>query len=157
MKRSTLGTLLFAAVLLLAAFAAVAAPPNQGRRGSGQPGPGFGPGHCLVMPGPDLTAVRTVTGTAVSLTGGPGRGTPILALTAEGEDLSLLLSPYRLWAASGLEIEAGQELTVTYAPCQKNDCLLIFSVTDEATGKTVQLRDPETGLPLGGAPGRGRW
>lgn len=158
MKRSTLWISLFAIVLLFAALAAVAAPPNQGRaRGSGRPGAGFGPGDCLAALGPDLTAVQTVTGTAVSLTGGPGEGRPTLTLTAGGEDLAIVLGPYRLWAASGLAIEAGEELTVTYAPCQKDDCLVALAVTDEATGTTVQLRDPETGLPVGGGRGRGRW
>lgn len=158
MKRSTLWTSLFAIVLLLAAFAVMAAPPNQGRtRGSGGPGAGFGTGDCLATPGPDLTAMQTVTGTAVSLTGGPGVGRPTLTLAAGGEELSLILGPYRFWAASGLAIESGAELTVTYAPCKKDECLIAFAVTDEATGKTVQLRDPETGLPLGGGRGRGRW
>lgn len=102
--------------------------------------------------GPDMSAVTTVTGTVVSITAEVGAGYPTLVLLAGGQELTIYISPYRLIAASGLLIEPGMELEVTYAPAETTSgtVLLAISITDPVTGIVVQLRDPETGFPLTG-------
>lgn len=147
MKR-LMNWLAMAVIALLVAAAALAQTPN--RRGTGNPGTG-----CLACQSLDLKKVETLTGTAVSLEGGPGEGVPTLILKDGADELEIVIGPYRLWAASGLEVTPGEELTVTYAPCVKTSHLVALSVTEEETGKTVQLRDPKTGLPLSFG-GRGR-
>ncbi|HEX6865189.1 MAG TPA: hypothetical protein VF414_20330 [Thermoanaerobaculia bacterium] len=145
MKRSTIW-LAMTAILLLVAMTALAQPGNGSkRRGSGvDPGTG-----CLGCVSLDLKKVETVTGTAVAVEGGPGEGVPTLILKDGAVDLEIVIGPYRLWAASGLEVTPGEALTVTYAPCAKTGYLVALSVTEEETDKTVQLRDPKTGQPLG--------
>lgn len=145
MKRSTIW-ISMTAILLLVAMAALAQPGNGSkRRGSGvDPGTG-----CLGCVSLDLKKVETVTGTAVAVEGGPGVGVPTLILKDGAVDLEIVIGPYRLWAASGLEVTPGEALTVTYAPCAKTGYLVALSVTEEETDKTVQLRDPKTGQPLG--------
>lgn len=144
MKRSTFW-LALTAILLLVAVAAVAQPgtgPN--RRGTGV-GPGAG---CLACATLDLTTVETVTGTLASLEGGPGEGVPTLTLKDGDDTMEIVIGPYRLWAASGLEIDPGEEVTVTFATCDETGHRVAMAVKDEETGRTVQLRDPETGKPL---------
>lgn len=106
--------------------------------------------------GLDMTAVSTVTGTVKAFTGGPGEGTPTLTLQTAAGDLELLVSPYRALAAADVSLETGRALGITYAPVvgSNGELLAAVSLTDTATGVTVQLRDPETGTPF--APRRGR-
>ena len=144
MKRSTTW-LAMTVILLLVAVAAVA----QNGNGKNQRGTGGNPGTgCLGCSSLDLKTVETVTGTAVSVEGGPGEGVPTLILMDGVDELEIVIGPYHQWAASGLEVTPGEELTVTYAACVKTDHLVALSVTEEDTGKTVQLRDPKTGQPL---------
>ena len=106
--------------------------------------------------GLDMSSVSTVTGTVAAFSGGPGQGTPTLTLhTAEG-DLELLVSPYRALAAAGLPLDSGRSLEIVYAPVAGSggDLIAAISVTDTATGATVQLRDAGSGTPF--APTRGR-
>jgi hypothetical protein len=143
------------ALLILAGTVAFAQPgPGAGPNARVRPGTGMG---CLGgCPGLDLAAVQTVTAKVVSFTGGAGEGAPTLNLAADGGDLAIVVGPYRLWAASGLSAEAGSLVTVTYAPCEASGAFVAVSITD-AEGKTVQFRDPETGLPVGGKAGKPRW
>jgi hypothetical protein len=149
MKRSTIW-LAMTAILLLVAATAMA----KNGKGPNQPNGGTGMG-CLACASLDLRAVETVTGPAVSFEGGPGVGMPTLVLAPGGQDLEVTVGPYRLWIDSGIEVTPGESLTVTYAPCARTGHFVALSVTENETGKTVQLRDPETGQPLGLA-GRGR-
>ena len=121
---------------------------NQGSGPHHQPG--WGQGTCLGM-GPDVSAAVTVTGTVVAFSGGPGVGVPVLLLAAGGDELTLVAGPWRIWDAAGFFPEEGEELTVTYAPAERNGetFLVILTVTDPVSGLTVVLRDPETGKPLG--------
>jgi hypothetical protein len=118
--------------------------------GPGASRPGRGSGICLGL-GPDISAAVTVTGTVVAFSGGPGVGVPILTLAADGDELTLVAGPWRIWDAAGFFPQEGQELVVTYAPAERDGetHLVILTVTDPATGITMVLRDPETGKPLG--------
>lgn len=112
--------------------------------------PGWGAGTCLGL-GPDVSAAVTVTGTVVAFSGGPGVGVPMLTLAAGGEELAMVAGPWRIWDAAGFFPQAGEELTVTWAPAERDGETLpvILTVTDPVSGLTVVLRDPETGKPLG--------
>lgn len=143
MKRSSIW-LALSVILLLVAVAAMAQTGNANRRGPvGHPGPG-----CMACQGLDLSSVETLTGIAVAIEGGPGEGVPTLVLKDGSEELEIVIGPYRVWAASGIEVTPGEELTVTFVPCTNDGHLVALSVLEEETGKTVQLRDPKTGLPL---------
>lgn len=134
--------------------------PGQAQGPGGGPGaaqgsgphfqPGWGPGSCRGI-GPDVSAAVTVTGTVVAFSGGPGVGVPMLTLAVEGEELLLVAGPWRIWDAAGFFPQEGEELTVTYAPAERDGeiFLVILTVTDPVSGLTVVLRDPETGKPLG--------
>ncbi len=123
------------------------------------PGHGHGPGHgrgrgdCLALGlGPDPATLTTATGWVVGLTGGPGQGFPTLVLDLGGEELALVVSPYRTWRLSGFETAPDQKLEVSYMKAERDGVThwVAVSVSDPATGATVQLRDPETGLPVVG-------
>jgi hypothetical protein len=103
-----------------------------------------------------MSQATTASGVVVSFDGGAGTGSPLLVLEASGSTLSILVSPFHLLEASGLVIEPEMELMVTYAPVADNgsSVLVAIAVTDPVTGLTVQLRDPETGLPLTGGSRR---
>ena len=106
--------------------------------------------------GPDMAAVATVIGTVVSFDGRAGAGTPALVLSTGAGELEIAVGSYRVASDSGLSLAAGDELEVVYAPVGGTDHLVAISITDLATGFTVQMRDPETGFPLtGGRGGRG--
>lgn len=112
--------------------------------------PGWGAGTCVGL-GPDVSAAVTVTGTVVAFSGGPGVGVPMLTLAVDGEEIAMVAGPWRIWDAAGFFPQAGEELTVTWAPAEHDGetFLVILTVTDPVTGLTVVLRDPETGKPLG--------
>ncbi len=130
---------------------------SGGGGGTGEPGgsgtgSGSGPAHGS---GLDMSQVETVSGTVVSFTGQAGSAEPVVVIDVAGELLEITVSPYQPVAAAGLVIEPGLSLTVTFAPtlCDDESHLVAISVTDDATGLLVQLRDPETGFPM--APGGG--
>ncbi len=108
--------------------------------------------------GPDMTAVTTVTGTVEGFSGGAGMGRPTLRLEVAGERIDVLVAPYRTWIAGGIEPAPGQLLEVTYAPVTwaQGTQYVAVSVTDPASGITVDLRDDETGFPAGGRGWRGQ-
>lgn len=144
MKRSSIWFALSVILLLIAVVTMAQGGPGPSRRGPvGHPGTG-----CMACQGLDLSSVETLTGIAVAIEGGPGEGVPTLILRVGGEELEIVIGPYRVWAASDIEVTPGEELTVTFVPCTNDGHLVALSVIEEETGKTVQLRDPETGLPL---------
>jgi len=106
--------------------------------------------------GLDMSAVATASGTVAAFSGGPGQGTPTLTLHTADGDLDLMVSPYRTLAAADLSLDNGRALKVAYAPVAGTDgeVLAALSVTDSATGVSVQLRDSTTGMPLAGGFGR---
>lgn len=129
---------------------------GQGAQNDQGANPGDFPGGQCQWTGPDMTAVATVTGTVVSVDVTFGNPRPSVVLDVDGEEIEILLRPYAPLAAAGFLIEVGSELQVTYAPWVLPDeveVLVAISVTDPATGLTVQLRDPETGYPIGGGRG----
>lgn len=130
---------------------------SGGGGGTGEPGgsgtgSGSGPANGS---GLDMSQVETVSGTVVSFAGQAGSGEPVVAIDVAGELFEITVAPYQPIAAAGLVIEPGLSLTVTFAPslCDDEPQLVAISVTDDATGLLVQLRDPETGFPM--APGGG--
>ena len=127
---------------------------GTGTGGPGGAGTGSGSGPANGS-GLDMSQVETVSGAVVSFDGQAGAGEPVVVLDAAGELLEITVSPYQPIAASGLVIEPGVTLTVTFAPtlCDDESHLVAISVVDDATGVLVQLRDPETGFPM--APGGG--
>jgi len=134
--------------------------PQAGEGPQGGQGPNAGdfPGGQCEWTGPDMTAATTVTGTVVSVDVGFGNHRPTVVLDIGGEEVEILLMPYSPLAAAGFLIQPGTELQVTYAPWLifgAEEVLVAISVTDPATGLTVQLRDPETGYPVTG--GGGGW
>lgn len=153
MRRSNRWIGLAVVLLLVVTVAAVAqGRPGRNNQGRSQPQSGTCCWQCQTL---DLETTRTVIGTVTDFTGGPGVGTPTVSLDAPGEELAIVIGPYRLWAASGLTIEAGRELEVTFATCLQTAKLVAIQVKDLETGAVVQLRDPKTGKPLAG-PWSGR-
>mgnify|MGYP001812882891 CR=1 FL=1 len=129
---------------------------SGGGGGTGQPGgsgngSGSGPANGS---GLDMSQVETVTGEVVDFTGHAGSGQPVLTLDVDGETVEITVSPYQPILAAGLVIEPGLVLTVTYAPtdCVEDPHNVTISIVD-ATGVTIQLRDPETGFPMAGGGG----
>lgn len=108
--------------------------------------------------GPELGRTATFSGAVVSFSGGPGVGFPTLTVdTAQGE-MAFRLSPYRALRRAGYEPSAGARVEVTAAPVvvDGQDHWVALSLRDVATGVTVTLRDPATGLPFGGGRCAGR-
>jgi hypothetical protein len=137
-------------------------PSSGAGIGYGRSGPGFrgrsgagGQGGCLG--GPDMTQVATATGTVDAFSFTPGQGSPTLELSADQGQLTILVAPYRAVMGTGLVLEPGMEVTVAYAPVTVADAehLVAISLTDTASGVTVQLRDPQSGVPLGWGRGHG--
>lgn len=132
--------------------------------GTGEPGgsgngTGSGPANGS---GLDMSQVATVTGEVVEFTGFAGTGQPVLNLDVGGGTVEITLSPYQPILAAGLVIEPGLILTITFAPtdCDEDPQNVAISIFDDATGVTVQLRDPETGFPMtggGGGHNRPNW
>ncbi|HQT93161.1 MAG: hypothetical protein B7Z68_03260 [Acidobacteria bacterium 21-70-11] len=130
---------------------------NQGQR-SGKTGSvrpvirssgGSGTGDHLV---PDLDRMTTYTGTVVStsIVAGAGAGTLVLATSAG--DVSFLLSPVFVLIRAGFDPAVGDALTVNAAPVtiDGQEIWLAITITDDASGLVLVLRDPATGLPVGG-------
>lgn len=133
---------------------------EPGGTGNGEPGgsgngDGNGPDNGS---GLDMSLVATVTGSVVEFTGHAGSGEPLLILDVGGETVEIIVSPYAPINAAGLVIDAGMVLTVTYAPteCDEGTLFVAISVTDDATGIPIQLRDPETGFPMTGGSQQNR-
>lgn len=144
--------------LTLALRAADGTPLFSGNRRGGQGqghgrgrGPGAGDGLCDGT-GPDVTRSATLEGVVASFEGGPGLGQPTVVLTTAEGAKTFLASPYRALAAAGFAFAAGTRLGAVVAPVTRDgqEEWVALSVTDRATGLTVQLRDASTGRPAGG-------
>lgn len=134
------------------------AGPGAGEGPGAGPGPGAGgyPGGQCQWAGPDMSQAEVLTGTVVSLEVGFGVSHPSVILEVGGEEIEVFLMPYAPLAAAGFLIEPGTELQVVAAPWAApwgDEVWVAISVTDPATGLTVQLRDPETGYPVTGGGG----
>lgn len=143
----------FAALAVLAALAilAIASPTLAQPAGRG---PGAGAASCGGT-GPDLSRAASFEGTVKSLAGGPGKGRPLLVLSTPSGERTIVVAPWRALAASTLPA-VGSRLALRAAPVtvNGNEEFVALSVTDLGTGLTTTLRDPATGVPLGGR-GRG--
>ena len=120
---------------------------GQGMGGAASGGRGLCSGA-----GPDLGRAATFSGAVVSFTGGPGTGFPTLVVDTGQGEVAIQLSPYRALRRSGYEPAAGARVEVTAAPVlmEGQDHWVALAIRDVATGITVTLRDPSTGLPFGG-------
>lgn len=142
----------------LALRAADGTPLFSGNRGPhGGQGPGHGQGRgngdgLCDGTGPDLSRTASLEGVVASFDGGPGSGQPTVVLTTADGAKSFLVSPYRSLAAAGFTFAAGMKLGAVVAPVTRDgqEEWVALSVTDRATGLTVQLRDASTGRPTGG-------
>ena len=121
----------------------------RGRRGAGLgAGMGAGLGSCD-RSGPDMARVATFNGTVASFTGGPGVGRPTLVLNTGAGAQEFLVAPYHAVLEAGLEFVPGASFTVTAAPNEDNEWV-VLTLKDNATGAELVLRDAETGI----GPGR---
>lgn len=126
---------------------------SSGKTGSVRPvirsSGGSGTGDHLV---PDLDRMTTFAGTVVStsIVAGAGAGTLVLATSAG--DVSFLLSPVFVLIRAGFDPAVGDALTVNAAPVtiDGQEIWLAITITDDASGLELVLRDPATGLPVGG-------
>ncbi len=112
-------------------------------------------GICLTA-GPSVGEIRTVTGTVASLEASGQRAA--LVLDTAGGKLELMVAPYRALADAGVVLSKGDTVKLTWATVStpRGSFDVVFTVTDPATGKTIQLRDPATGRPSGTGRGNGR-
>ncbi len=104
---------------------------------------------------PDLSQVTTFEGTVAAFAGEPGLGLPILTLTTPDGDVAIVVSPYWVLLAAGVTYTEGQSLSVLAAPVYAEGTAywVAISVTDLATGFTLEFRDTSTGRPIGAGPG----
>ena len=127
--------------------------PPSGKTGTARPvirsSSGSGTGDRLV---PDLTRTTTFTGTVASYSVVAGTGAGTLVLTTGTGDVSFLLSSVWVLVNAGFNPQVGAALTVVAAPViiDGQEIWVALTITDEATGLTFVLRDPATGLPVGG-------
>lgn len=128
-------------------------PGNGTANGPRHGGNGMGgrQGNCL-GDGPDMTAVRVVSGTVKSFAGGFGMGTPTLVLTTASGDFTIVVSPFRAIADADYTFKEGTQLNVTTAPVKlaTGDQWVAIRIEEPATGFAIDLRDATTGLPLFG-------
>ena len=103
---------------------------------------------------PDLSQVTTYEGTVSAFAGEPGLGLPILTLTTADGDVDIVVSPYWVLLAAGVTYTEGQSLSVVAAPviAEGGTYWVALSITDLATGFTLEFRDPATGRPIGTGP-----
>ena len=103
---------------------------------------------------PDLTQVTTYEGTVAAFAGEPGLGLPVLTLTTADGDVDIVVSPYWVLLAAGVTYTEGQSLSVVAAPvyAEGGTYWVAITITDLATGFTLELRDPATGRPIGTGP-----
>ena len=123
------------------------------RRGSASQG-GSGQGNRTGGEwGLDMTTVTTVLGTVEDIREGTQDGDPHLRLAVDDSVLTIHLTANALVTieAAGILLEQGVELEVTYALTKCWDAMVALSITDPATGLSIQLRDPESGFPLTGS------
>ncbi len=126
---------------------------SSGKTGSVRPvirsSGGSGTGDHLV---PDLDRMTTFAGTVVStsIVAGAGAGTLVLATSAG--DVSFLLSPVSVLIRAGFDPAVGDALVITAAPVtiDSQEVWLAITMTDDASALVIVLRDPATGLPVGG-------
>lgn len=110
---------------------------------------GSGTGDHLV---PDLGRTTTYTGTVASYSVVAGTGAGTLVLTTDSGDMSFLLSSVWVLINAGFNPPVGTAVTVVAAPVilDSQEIWVALTITDEATGLVLVLRDPATGLPVGG-------
>ena len=102
-----------------------------------------------------MTTVTTVSGEVARFMVRPAKGDSHLRLDVGDRVLRILVTPFKKVEAAGMLLNRGDYLRVTYALTKCSDPeMMALSLTD-ATGLTIQLRDPETGFPIAG-PGYGR-
>ncbi len=125
-------------------------------KGQGQ-GQGNGPNGSCQGAGPDMARVAVVEGTVKSFEGGPGQGQPELVLATAAGDKTYRLSPYRVLASSGFLPAEGARLKLTVVPVLVDGVeeWVVVTLEDASSGFKLDLRDPQTGIPVGGR-GRGR-
>ncbi len=101
---------------------------------------------------PDLTRTTTFTGTVASYSVVAGTGAGTLVLATDSGDMSFLLSSVWVLINAGFNPQVGATLSVVAAPViiDGQEIWVALTITDEATGLTFVLRDPATGLPVGG-------
>ncbi len=153
----TVAMLLTLALIPLGGRALAAGPMDS----PGMPGPGAGMGHGpgagmgpgTGMPGGDYSYILsgtpfTYSGTVASVNYYTGGG---LVLATDGGSQSLYgLGPYWYWEQQGVtwpqvgDLLTARGYTVDIGDSQRN---ILMSITT-AGGKTLQLRDPESGRPL---------
>ena len=134
-------------------------PGHRGRAGrwGGAAGPRGSRGACLAG-GAAVGTLQTVTGTVKSVDVATGTRATLVLDTAEGP-LELVVAPWRALLAAGVSPAPGDTVEVQWATLttRRGTFAAVFSLTDPSTGKTVQLRDPATGMPAGVGAGGGRW
>ena len=131
-------------VLALAAvFAVTLAGEAMAGKGQGKGngvGNGTGPIHNILAG----TAFQ-YTGTVVEFV--PGGG--MLISTVDGNVVIYGIGPVRYWNSLGVDRPTvGEDVTVAGYNVNYNEEYRNIAVTMTVAGNTVQLRDPDTGLPL---------
>ncbi|MHB8772480.1 MAG: hypothetical protein ACYC7J_15905 [Syntrophales bacterium] len=131
-------------VLALAAVLAVTvageAMAGRGQGGGNGVGNGTGPIHNILAG----TAFQ-YTGTVVELLLGEG----MLISTADGSVVIYGIGPVRYWASLGVDRPTvGEDVSVTGYTVNYSEEYRNIAMTITVGQNTVQLRDPDTGLPL---------
>jgi hypothetical protein len=136
---------------------------NGGGNGSGNPGGNGGGGNgggaetCDALT-VDLTRSTTYAATVVSYTFSGGTGAAALVATTNAGEIAFLASPAWVLARAEFAPEIGTALEITAAPATVNgeEAWVILVIKDIATGTSLVLRDPATGLPVSRGIRRGR-
>ena len=98
----------------------------------------------------DLSSKTELTGTVQSVSMEPGKGMPSFVMLANGKSVTVVVSPYRALTNAGLEVRAGDTVSVqAYRSQQATDTYVAAELTNGTSGKHVVLRD-ESGFPTAG-------
>lgn len=129
---------------------------ETGNHGQGPNGLGARQHGACATEGADMSRTTLYAGTVLGFTWGPGVGRPALSLQTAAAEVTIMVSPYRALAVSGLTLVPGQRLEVKAAPVTVDgaDEWVAITLKDVATGLEVVFRDPATGFPVGH---RGHW
>ncbi|MFN3413792.1 MAG: hypothetical protein ACK42L_07005 [Thermoanaerobaculum sp.] len=102
--------------------------------------------------GPDMSRVTTFTGSVRSFTGAFRQGTPTVTLDSANGQVPIILSPFQVLVQADYLPAVGAQLEVVAAPVTWNEdeYWVAISIKDLTSGLEIQLRDANTGLPLGG-------
>jgi hypothetical protein len=129
---------------------------NGGGSGDGTNGSGgTQPCDALTV---DLTRSTTYAATVVSYSFSAGTGAAALVATTNAGEIAFLASPAWVLARAEFTPEVGAALEITAAPATVNgeEAWVILVIKDIATGTSLVLRDPATGLPVSRGIRRGR-